>query len=744
MKFSIGIIVKNESQNLDHLAIDLKDFINNNGDVVILDTGSTDDTIEKGKKLGFRVECCKKSFLTTISSKNLSKIDKYCKFDKNSINKTYFNFSKARNELHYYVKNNMILQLDASQHLINFDFNFINNLIINDKIQQFSYINYYSSLENIKTPSINTISRFYNKKQYEWVRYVHEHLSINKNIYKYSLPENILSMRHIKNNNKERNYLAGLFDDFIDHPNNPRCIYYLARDLIYIKNYDCALSILKLYLNIDKKNVWIAELSGVHMLIADCYYNINNIEMCYIHLFKAHSEFSGWREPLIKLSYIYLYFNKLTEALEQALNSLKYKKESDFVESFINYTYLPHELIYKICHKLYIQTNDKKYLSLGILNLNKCIEFDDIFLCDKNLFKKDLIPIPTEIKHVIVFYLSYAGIKDNNIYGSELACIKLSEHLTKKGYNVIILDDISRTDNKYINGVYYLDVNLFKMYEKYYIIDILIISRYINYFIDFNFKAKKIFLWIHDTELASFYKGTTLNNMGYNLFKNCIHKINNIITLTDWHSLKIIENYDFIENNKINIIGNGIDTSLFKYDILNKIKYKFIWCSHLNRGIERTVLIFKEILKIIPEATLHIFRDFIGYEDYINTLKDFPSIIFYGNTNNNKIIGEFASTDIWLYPTIWEETYCITALEAALSNTFIIYNNIGALKDTVGDRGIEIDKNIINNPKLVCDFILNELKNEEKIKILKEKGYEFALQQDWNLITDKWIELFNE
>ena len=728
MNFTIALIVKNEVKNLDHLFKDLQPFMEAGGDVVFLDTVSTDNTVQKAKSLGFRIHISDISFIDTISDKNYEKIKTYTDIN---LSKCYFNFAKARNYIHSFVNTNMILQLDASQHIINFDFKYINDKIKNDKILKFSYMCYYGCENSF---ILNKIGRFYHKLEYTWIRPVHEILDSKRNIQEYDLSENILSIKHLKNQ-KDRNYLVGLFDDFFKNPKVPRCVYYLARDLFYIANYRSCISIATTFLSIDRNKIWMPELAGIYILIGDCNKALNNNTLAIENYESAHNEFNGMRMPLIKMAEIYITLKSYKKALDLLYSCLKIKKESAFTELEIYYTYYPHKLIYDICYIL--KDEDIKYNNIGKINLNKCIEYDKNFQTDLILFSD----VSENRENIIVFYLSYAGIRDNNIYGSELACIKLSEALNLKGYKIFIVDDICRPKTTCINNITYIDIHKFNSIKNMYIIDILILSRYINYFISYNLNPKKIFLWIHDITICPFYEGGTFNNNGYSFLKHNINNIDKFITLTDWHTDKFLQLYDFIPTEKIVVIGNGITINDSDTETeIKKIPFRFIWTSALNRNIEITINCFLEVSKLIENAELHIFRDIIGYESYIEKFKLNTNIFFHGSVSHDIILAEFKKSSIWLYPTFWEETYCISALEAQLNKTLCFYNPIGSLPEVISDRGCVIPANL--NPYELAIFIINTINNKELCNKLLINGYNFALSRDWNRVADSWIEIF--
>jgi hypothetical protein len=92
------------------------------------------------------------------------------------------------------------------------------------------------------------------------------------------------------------------------------------------------------------------------------------------------------------------------------------------------------------------------------------------------------------------------------------------------------------------------------------------------------------------------------------------------------------------------------------------------------------------------------------------------------------------------------ETFCLTALEAALTKTLVITNNLAALQNTVGDRGVVIEGNaseaewqekaLIEIKKyLTSDPEYRNLKNE-----LIEKNYNWASTLSWSAQANKLLQ----
>jgi glycosyltransferase involved in cell wall biosynthesis len=102
---------------------------------------------------------------------------------------------------------------------------------------------------------------------------------------------------------------------------------------------------------------------------------------------------------------------------------------------------------------------------------------------------------------------------------------------------------------------------------------------------------------------------------------------------------------------------------------------------------------------------------------------------------SKKILREaWKKSEYWLYPCIFEETFCLTALEAASSKTCVISNDLAALKETVGDRGfiVEGDPNTEEWQTRCIDTLFNLKLKEELI----EKNYQWSKKLTWDNQTE--------
>ena len=190
-------------------------------------------------------------------------------------------------------------------------------------------------------------------------------------------------------------------------------------------------------------------------------------------------------------------------------------------------------------------------------------------------------------KNNLCFYMGYApsfngeNYGNKKVYGSEITTIKLAESLTDI-YNVyIFILNLSQEDEIIHNKVHYLNMDKLHDFTN---IDIMIIVRYINYFIYFKNIAKKTFIWLHDVTVQPAYKGVILESNGDNLLYNLNKSFDKIIVLSDYH---LHNNLSYIDLplDKYSIINNIIDTTYYKPNV-QIIKNRFIYTSDISRGLD--------------------------------------------------------------------------------------------------------------------------------------------------------------
>ena len=353
-------------------------------------------------------------------------------------------------------------------------------------------------------------------------------------------------------------------------------------------------------------------------------------------------------------------------------------------------------------------------------------------------------------KKIFCYYTGYTpefngkNYGEKQVYGSEIAAIKLCEELTDK-YNVFIICNTQ----KYVkhNNVGYINIREFKELKDTNKVNYLVISRFIGIILDIDLtNIQNIYYIMHDARVHCLWQNKNLPLMSAYTFKNYLNKIKKIIFVSKWQKENYLKRFNMSNVNidkKSIIIGNGINTSLSKYKKVKKINNRFIYCSDPDRGLDMLCDILIELKKKYSDITLDIYFGNLPnkYQKYLN----YNWIKYNGKISNDKIFEELSKSDFWLYPNMnSHETFCISCLEAMSCGNVVITRNYSALPEIIGDCGILIPENLSGEKfkEYTIDKINNILSNNLK-KQYQENAYKRSLKYDWKNISQKWIKMIN-
>jgi hypothetical protein len=344
-------------------------------------------------------------------------------------------------------------------------------------------------------------------------------------------------------------------------------------------------------------------------------------------------------------------------------------------------------------------------------------------------------------------------IEKEGLGGSETHTIELASVIQESGlYNVIVFCNC--LNESYWKNVCYKPIREYFDFICVNYVHTSIISRYSEYIpATIHSNVDNIIVVVHDIHLT----GQIIP----------IHpKIKQIICLTEWHRKKIIQGFPEFKDLCV-VCHHGIYTQNFDLTkrSLGSRRPNFIYSSFPNRGLYILLEMWTNILLLFPNAVLNLYVDldhqwfsehFPEMKERIQTLlKPFlnKSVFYHGWVNKETLNQAWVDADIWLYPCIWEETFCLTALEAAASKTLAITTDLAALTETVGDRGIVVSGDPTQDEwkKQALLDLIKVLNNPTYYTDLVEKNYKWAVEHHWknipifNYIQNTWEyrQLFN-
>ena len=78
------------------------------------------------------------------------------------------------------------------------------------------------------------------------------------------------------------------------------------------------------------------------------------------------------------------------------------------------------------------------------------------------------------------------------------------------------------------------------------------------------------------------------------------------------------------------------------------------------------------------------------YKELYEQAKQLPNVNYIGYKPNEYILENLHTYDAFVYPNIWEETFCISALEAMAAGLYCVITNYGALYETCAEFPMSI------------------------------------------------------
>lgn len=305
----------------------------------------------------------------------------------------------------------------------------------------------------------------------------------------------------------------------------------------------------------------------------------------------------------------------------------------------------------------------------------------------------------------VIIYIGYQSralncdLRDSSntgIGGSETSAINLANHLTMyKLANVFLVGNVIEQKQSDYDFHIYETSNFLNQVKNGNIIndfDILIGVNYIHYLNVFdsvvNFKSS--IFWMHNFEPFYGYMGGYINKQQSDrLFAS--QKMSAVVCVSEYQANRVKKQFPICEN-KVVVIPNGIDTNILLETQTRKNyeRLHFIYSSDPSRGLKEVIDMWEQVVEAHPNAMLHI-----AYPSYNSSCNDIvhnlvngtlpktlrDTVNVHGSLTKPQLYDVMSQCSFWLYPSTYEETFCITALEAAWFKLIPLCTDAGNLRD---------------------------------------------------------------
>jgi len=581
---------------------------------------------------------------------------------------------------------------------------------------------------------------------------VHEDIMVSENKLKFIQDssifiDDITFKEHTKRSfNRYLNDIELLKLDHKDEPYEQRIIYYLAKTYYVIDDFKTSLEYFEKLRNL--KNVREDFLFASYYESACIHYHENdNIEEFRERLFTISQMFPDRVEPQYKLAVLYRDSGDVEKVNEIVSKIVFYPKpihhatllENDIYDYYIPYLYIDSNLalghidkaIPALKKMLTLYPNDQPLLNI---KYNVCASLTQSSI---ELSNKKTIVFHTGCSDII--YCWNPALGDSRISGSEYMAMNLGKEFLKLGYRVFVIgtfeDDLKTINYEGVyEGIEYIDYKYFSEFALKYVIDYLIVSRYTSNLIYYD-NVKNVYLWIHDV--------LPLISDNSRFIQYHRDKFKYIIGISEWQKQNTVKKLNIPEE-KIIVSRNAIYIDRFLNKNVKKVPYRFIYSSCAERGLNILIDIIPKIKEQYPETTLHLF---VLKERIDNiTLKKIDSLDYVflnSRVSQEELAIEFLKSDIWLYPTTFPETYCITSLEAMAAKCLICTVDYCGLGNIVKGRGITCKPPIKDNTDDLLKKLFFTLERPQLKNHYIDKAYEWAMQQTYDKLAIEWENIFN-
>jgi glycosyltransferase involved in cell wall biosynthesis len=354
---------------------------------------------------------------------------------------------------------------------------------------------------------------------------------------------------------------------------------------------------------------------------------------------------------------------------------------------------------------------------------------------------------------------------DEGMAGSETWAAYLSREFVKKGYRTTIYNDLF-TDDKakslldpvqdekgnLVGEVIYRDHTMLLEDIKYDVVDHFISSRSMQPFKE-NLHSLKSYVMVHDVWIhpdpATDIMAWRMQKYGY---------------LSEWHKQFLMQHHK-MPADKMFLTANGIDHTLYADVDQYEKKNQTVYSSSLDRGIYQLLLMLPEIRKEVPDFEVIICYGLYNWEKmaqlnndvqsmaFIKKIKDLmdqPGVTYKGRVDKKTLAGLQKQSKVFLYPTWFSESFCITSAEAGFSKNPILTTDLGGLKTTVGPAGILLPPSGLSRDadypteykRRFVEEAVHLLKDDAYRKEWADKAYEKMRGYTWDKVAEGWLKVF--
>lgn len=208
---------------------------------------------------------------------------------------------------------------------------------------------------------------------------------------------------------------------------------------------------------------------------------------------------------------------------------------------------------------------------------------------------------------------------------------------------------------------------------------------------DFVKKHKPTILWLHDLSVDPYF-----NILKEKTYQN---QFDYFVFVSYWQKEMFRLQYG-LPIEKCLVIRNCIESVATNEEKFKEEKIKLVYSSTPQRGLHILYEVFKELQKEFEDKIeLHVFSSFDiygerhkarnePYKELYDKLMASDGVLYHGSVDHYNLLEMLRDMHIWCLPSIWQETSCISMMEAMSAKCLCVHSDLAALPETSSNFGV--------------------------------------------------------
>lgn len=216
-------------------------------------------------------------------------------------------------------------------------------------------------------------------------------------------------------------------------------------------------------------------------------------------------------------------------------------------------------------------------------------------------------------------------------------------------------------------------------------------------------------------------------------------QVDQVVVISPFHKKFFEDTYGIKDSTIIEIPVRGWE---YREEPVQKNLKQVLFCSVPDRGIAELESVWRLVNKAVPDAQLHITSDYRLWDAKMSPnhvmphrlrFSDYDNVHYHALVNRKELVRLQLESAIQLYPSTYQELFCISTAECEYAGCYPITSNYGALETT--NMGTKFAYPITGKEiKEFADETISLLQNPWLLKgkqtIIREKAQErFSMER---------------